>query len=166
MVQATLVNVGKSRKALNEPMVLEYGNRLGYSASTSACDGLGICTARCLGQGVAHIAGNVNGKTIRQFPVVTEVAALYRRKIYLNAGDRQVLDAKAWLRAEWQRSVLPLNKANEACGVKNAATRKYLTRDWLWYWPPGESVEKMARYCTEHGRSTDWPYFSLDGKRL
>lgn len=33
---------------------------------------------------------------------------------------------------EWQRAGLPLYKANEACGVKNAATRKYLTQDWLW----------------------------------
>lgn len=115
-------------------------------------------------KGLAHIAGNVNGKTIRQLPVVTEVAALYRRKVYLDTGDGQTLDAKAWLRAEWQRSELPLNRANEACGVKNAATRKYLTKDWLWYWPPGESVKKMADYCARYGAPTDWPYFSLDGK--
>lgn len=115
-------------------------------------------------KGLAHIAGNVNGKTIRQLPVVTEVAALYRRRIYLDTGNGKTLDAKDWLRAEWQRSGLPLNRANEACNVKNAATRKYLTKDWLWYWPPGESVEKMADYCTKHGNPTDWPYFSLDGK--
>jgi site-specific DNA-methyltransferase (adenine-specific) len=47
--------------------------------------------------------------------------------------------------------------------VKNAATRKYLTQDWLWYWPPGEMVEKMALYAKMHGRKTDRPYFSLDG---
>ena len=114
-------------------------------------------------KGLAHIAGNVNGKTIRQFPVVTEVAALYRRKVYLDTGDGQTLDTKGWLRAEWRRSGLPLSKANEACGVKNAATRKYLTQDWLWYWPPGEAVERMAAYCTEHGKQTEWPYFSLNG---
>ena len=44
-------------------------------------------------KGLAHIAGNVNGQTIRQFPVVTEVAALYRRKIYLKTGDGKTLDA-------------------------------------------------------------------------
>lgn len=115
-------------------------------------------------KGLAHIAGNVNGKTIRQLPVVTEVSALYRKKIYLQTGNGQTLDAKSWLRAEWSRSGLPLYKANEACGVKNAATRKYLTSDWLWYWPPGEAVEKMAHYCTEHGKKTEFPYFSLDGK--
>ena len=37
-----------------------------------------------------------------------------------------------------------LDRANEACGVRNAATRKYLTRDWLWYWPPGEMIERLA----------------------
>lgn len=115
-------------------------------------------------KGLAHIAGNVNGKTIRQLPVVTEVSALYRRKVYLDTGDGQTLDAKSWLRAEWQRSGIPLSRANEACDVKNAATRKYLTKDWLWYWPPGEAVEKMAKYCTENGAATDRPYFSLDGK--
>lgn len=114
-------------------------------------------------KGLAHIAGNVNGKTIRQLPVVTEVAALYRKKIYLKTGDGQTLDAKGWLRAEWSRSGLPLYKANEACGIKNAATRKYLTADWLWYWPPGEAVEKMSQYCAQHGRPSPFPYFSLDG---
>lgn len=115
-------------------------------------------------KGLAHIAGNINGKTIRQLPVVTEVSALYRRKVYLGTGDGQTLDVKAWLRTEWQRSGLPLNRANEACGVSNAATRKYLTQDWLWYWPPGEAVEKMARYCEEFGKATNHPYFSLDGQ--
>lgn len=117
-------------------------------------------------KGLAHIAGNVNGKTIRQLPVVTEISALYRRKTFLNTGNGQTLDAKGWLRAEWRRSGLPMSKANEACGVKNAATRKYLTTDWLWYWPPGDAVEKMANYCIQNGKPTNWPYFSLDGKTI
>lgn len=117
-------------------------------------------------KGLAHVAGNVNGKTIRQFPIVTEVSALYRRTVYLESGEGVTLSAKEWLRAEWRRSGLPMYKANEACGVKNAATRKYLTADYLWYWPPGEAVEKMARYCMEHGKATDHPYFSLDGRTM
>lgn len=117
-------------------------------------------------KGLAHIAGNVNGKTIRQLPVVTEVAALYRRTVYLETGDGLTLNAKSWLRAEWRRSGLPLSKSNEACGVKNAATRKYLTADWLWYWPPGDAVQKMAEYCMRYGKKTSWPYFSLDGKTM
>src|SRR5579864_8039947 len=31
-------------------------------------------------KGVAHIAGNVKGKTIRRFPVVTEICAIYQRR--------------------------------------------------------------------------------------
>ncbi|MYK91287.1 MAG: hypothetical protein F4026_03915 [Synechococcus sp. SB0669_bin_8] len=36
------------------------------------------------------------------------------------------------MRAEWRRTGLPLYRANEACGVKNAATRKYLTQPQFW----------------------------------
>lgn len=115
-------------------------------------------------KGLAHIAGNVNGNTIRQLPVVTEVAALYRRKVYLKTGNGLTVDVKQWLRAEWQRSGIPLSMANRACGVKNAATRKYLTTDRLWYWPPGDAVEKMSDFCNKNGHVTSWPYFSLDGK--
>jgi hypothetical protein len=62
------------------------------------------------------------------------------------------------------RSGLTLTKANEACGVRNAATRKYLTQDWLWYWPPGEMLERLATYANEHGAPSGWPYFSFDGQ--
>lgn len=115
-------------------------------------------------KGLSHIAGNVNGRTIRQMPVVTEVSALYRRRLELPAADGRSLPVKEWLRAEWQRSGLPLSRSNEACGVRNAATRKYLTQDWLWYWPPGIMVEMMAKYARLHGRLTQRPYFSLDGE--
>ena len=83
--------------------------------------------------------------------------------MYLQTGDGQTLSAQDWLRAEWQRSGLPLYKANSACGVKNAATRKYLTSDWLWYWPSGNAVKAMADYCEKFGKMPDVPYFSLDG---
>ena len=49
--------------------------------------------------------------------------------------------------------------------VKNAATRKYLTKDWLWYWPPGEMTERLAAYANAHGLPSSWPYYSLDGER-
>jgi site-specific DNA-methyltransferase (adenine-specific) len=114
-------------------------------------------------KGLAHIAGNVNGKTIRRFPVVTEVCALYQRHLELPGPDGP-MPAQRWLRHEWRRSGLPLSRANEACGVKNAATRKYLTRDWLWYWPSGLMVERLAAYADDHGVESGWPYFSLDGK--
>lgn len=114
-------------------------------------------------KGLSHIAGNVNSQTIRQIPVVTEVCALYRRRVELPTGDGRLLPVKEWLRHEWQRSGLPLNRANEACRVRNAATRKYLTQDWLWYWPPGEMVERMSRYAKRFGKLSARPYFSLDG---
>jgi hypothetical protein len=114
-------------------------------------------------KGKAHVAGNVNGKTIRRFPVVTEVCVLYQRRLELRGPDG-LMPAQQWLRREWQRSGLPFYKANHACGVKNAATRKYLTQDWLWYWPPGLMMERLAAYANEHGGGSGWPYFSLDGK--
>ena len=115
-------------------------------------------------KGIAHIAGNVNSKTIRGLPVVTEVAVRYTRKLKLPDFDGVTTDIKSWLRKEWERSGLPLYQSNDACGVKNAATRKYLTLCHLWYFPPGEAVEAMSKWCTEHGQSTNRPYFSLDGK--
>jgi hypothetical protein len=114
-------------------------------------------------KGLAHIAGNVNGKTIRRFPVVSEVCVLYQRRLELRGPDGP-MPVQQWIRHEWQRSGLPLYKANEACGVKNAATRKYLTQDWLWYWPPGEMMERLAAYANDHGVASGWPYFSLNGK--
>jgi hypothetical protein len=42
------------------------------------------------------------------------------------------MTVQRWMRAEWLRSGLPLYRANTACGVANAATRKHLTTDWLW----------------------------------
>jgi site-specific DNA-methyltransferase (adenine-specific) len=110
-------------------------------------------------KGIAHIAGNVNGQTIRRFPVVTEVCALYQRRPVGPDGRPM----REWLREEWRRAGLPLYRANEACGVKNAATRKYLTQDHLWYFPPGDMFERLATYANDHGAETGWPYFSLDG---
>jgi site-specific DNA-methyltransferase (adenine-specific) len=115
-------------------------------------------------KGLSHIAGNVNGKTIRRFPVVSEVAVLYERRFTIDTEDGP-MPVQKWLRYEWQRARLALYRANEACGVKNAATRKYLTQDWLWYWPPGIMLGRLASYANEHGVRAGRPYFSLDGER-
>jgi hypothetical protein len=112
-------------------------------------------------KGIQHVAGNVNGETVRQFPVVTEVCVLYRRRLEF-ATDAGVLRAKEWLRHEWRRAGLALYEANEACGVENAATRKYLTQDWLWYFPPTEMMKKLVEYANRHGDPEGRPYFSLD----
>ena len=60
------------------------------------------------------------------------------------------------------RTGLPFSKANVACGVKNAATRKYLTRDHFWYCPPEEMLVKLAEYANRHGDAKRGPYFSLE----
>jgi site-specific DNA-methyltransferase (adenine-specific) len=114
-------------------------------------------------KGIAHVAGNCNGRTIRGMPVVTEVAVRYTRRAMLPGADGSLLPIKDWLRAEWRRSGLPMNLANKACGVANAATRKYLTTCWRWYFPPAQALVRMAGFCQKHGARTDRPYFSVDG---
>jgi DNA methylase len=115
-------------------------------------------------KGIAHVAGNVNSKTIRRFPVVTEVCVQYIREVCLLTGDGKLLPIQEWLRYEWQRSGIPLNRTNEACGVKNAATRKYFTQDHLWYFPPPDMMEKIVNYSNTHGNADGRPYFLLEGE--
>jgi site-specific DNA-methyltransferase (adenine-specific) len=55
--------------------------------------------------------------------------------------------------------------ANEAAGVKNAATRKYFTADHLWYFPPPETMAQIAAWANAHGAPTKIPYFSVDRRR-
>jgi site-specific DNA-methyltransferase (adenine-specific) len=113
-------------------------------------------------KGIGHIAGNVNGNTIRRFPVVTEVCAYYTRDLMLPT-ENGAMPAREWMRHEWRRSGLPLRLANAACGVVDAATRKYFATDWLWYFPPADKMEMLARYANKHGKPTRRPYYSLDG---
>lgn len=115
-------------------------------------------------KGIAHIAGNANTQTLRKFPVVSEVCAQYVRDVRFDVGARS-LSMKAWLRHEWERSGLPLSRTNDACGVRNAATRKYFTQCHLWYFPPPDAFDKLARYANRHGRREGRPYFSVDGER-
>lgn len=115
-------------------------------------------------KGIGHVAGNANSRTLRKFPVVTEVCVQYVRTNRLPlSGTGDLLPLKQWLRAEWQRSGLPLSKTNEACGVRNAATRKYFTQCHLWYFPPAEAFAQFADYANRHGRPEGRPYFSADG---
>ena len=115
-------------------------------------------------KGIGHIAGNSNGETLRKFPVTTEVCVQYVRRAEFDTPEGR-LGMKEWLRYEWRRAGLPLTLTNEACGVKNAATRKYFTQCHLWYYPPPEAFERFAAYANNYGDSVGRPYFSLDGRR-
>jgi site-specific DNA-methyltransferase (adenine-specific) len=155
-----------SRFALPETTLWFWGTEIGWATihPLLMLHGWKYAGAHIWNKGVAHVAGNVNSKTIRSFPVVTELCVRYVRDVQLPTDDGHQLPLRQWLRAEWLRSGLPLAKTNEACGVKNAATRKYFTQDHLWYFPPPEMIERLAAYAQEHGRPTNRPYFSLDGQ--
>lgn len=115
-------------------------------------------------KGLSHVAGNANTQTLRKFPVVTEICVQYVKSAQFRIGGRTAT-MQEWLRHEWLRSGLPLRLANHACGVLNAATRKYLTADHLWYFPPADAFEKLAKFVNQHGQEAGKPYFSLDGRK-
>ena len=96
------------------------------------------------------------------YPVVTEVCVHYVKAAVFPVGQH-TLSMQEWLRYEWRRSGLPLRLANEACGVRNAATRKYLATDHLWYCPPTEAFVQLAEYANRHGKPEGRPTFP-DGK--
>lgn len=114
-------------------------------------------------KGIAHIAGNVNGKTIRRFPIANEICVFYSRRLEFPVNG-ELVQAKYWLKNEWKRTGLPLRQANEACGVKDAAVRKYLDTGWLWYFPPAEMFQRLVDWANSKGDAGGRPYYSLDGK--
>ena len=115
-------------------------------------------------KGICHIAGNANTKTLRKFPVVTEVCVQYVMEPRFKVKDNY-LTMKDWLRHEWERTGLPFSKTNDACEVKNAATRKYFTKDHLWYYPPVDAFERLVNYANRYGDPKGIPYFSINGER-
>ena len=115
-------------------------------------------------KGMSHVAGNVTTKTISKLPVVSEICVQYVRKAEFHV-DENVYSMKEWLRYEWERTGLTFSKTNIACGVKDAATRKYFTKCHLWYMPPADAFEKIATYANAHGNPEGRPYFSIDGNR-
>lgn len=114
-------------------------------------------------KGKSHVAGNTNTKTIRHLPVVTEVCVQYVKKPLFRVGNEK-MSMKDWLIYEWGRTGLPFSKTNEACGVANAATRKYFTKCHLWYMPPADAFERIAEYANKNGNPEGKPYFSMNGE--
>lgn len=138
-----------------------WNSEIGWAAAHPLLERYGWRYVNCnvWDKGVAHIAGNVNTRKLRRFPVVTEVCVQYVFEARV-AG----MSLKQWLLSQWKRSGLTLRRANEACGVKDAAVRKYLDQGHLWYFPPAEMMQRLADYANQHGRPEGRPYFSIDGK--
>lgn len=113
-------------------------------------------------KGIQHISGNSNTQKIRKFPQVTEMCVQYVKKPVFDV-DGVEYSMQEWLRHEWERTGLNLYEANEACGVSNAASRKYLAKDDEWYFPPSEAFVKMAEYANKNGKSQGKPYFAVNG---
>ncbi len=155
-----------TRHALPETTLWFWNSELGWATVHPLLIAAGWEFRNChvWDKGIAHIAGNANTKTLRKFPVVTEVCVQYVKRTSFEHGDVR-MSMKDWLRYEWIRAGLPLWKTNEACGVKNAATRKYFTADHLWYFPPPDAFDALARYANVHGKPAGRPYFSRDGFR-
>lgn len=141
-----------------------WNSELGWATAHPAIVAAGWRYRSChvWDKGIGHIAGNANSQTLRKFPVVTEVCVQYVREAEFMVGS-QCLTMQDWLRYEWKRTGLPLYLANEACGVLNAATRKYLTNCHLWYYPPVDAFVRLAAYANKHGSKSGRPYFSIDG---
>jgi hypothetical protein len=151
-----------SERAAPNTTLWFWNSEIGWAAVHPVLERYGWRYVNCniWNKGKGHIAGNVNTGKIRRFPVVTEVCVQYVFEARVR-GTR----LKEWLLSEWKRTGLPAREANKACGVADAATRKYLDQGHLWYYPPPEMFVKMQVYANLHGEPAGRPYFSIDGKR-
>jgi len=111
-------------------------------------------------KGLAHVAGRVNGKTQRTWPVSTEVCAFYARQ---ECVDVQLPGSPLarWLRDEWQRAGFTLAQAHPVVGP---AARKYFATDIQFYFPPPEQFLKLVSYANQNGDPAGRPYFEQDGR--
>lgn len=114
-------------------------------------------------KGKSHIAGATNTKTLSKLPICSEVCVQYVLKPKFVINNKTV-SMQEWLIYEWQRTGLPFSKTNEACGVVNAATRKYFTKCHLWYMPPVAAFERIVDFANKFGKPTGKPYFSVNGE--
>lgn len=149
-----------SARALPSTTLWFWNSEIGWAAVHPVLEKYGWRYVNCniWNKGKAHIAGNVNTAKIRRFPVVTEVCAQY---VFENRIGGKTL--KEWLLSEWKRTGMPLRDANKACGVADAAVRKYLDQGHLWYYPPPEMFVRLQEYANRHGRASGRPFFSFDG---
>ena len=151
-----------AKRATPQTTLWFWNSEIGWAAAHPVLErhGWRYVNANIWNKGKGHIAGNVNTAKIRRFPVVTEVCVQY--VFEAKVGDKAL---REWLISEWKRTGLPMRAANTACGVADAAVRKYLDPGHLWYFPPPEMFQRMSDYANEHGRPDGRPYFSLDGSQ-
>lgn len=137
-----------------------WNSEIGWAAVHPILEKYGWRYVNCniWNKGRAHIAGNVNTSKIRRFPVVTEVCVQYVKEVRIGG-----LTLREWLLAEWKRTGLPLRLANEACGVRDAAVRKYFDQGHLWYFPPAAAFARLVEFANSRGALEGRPYFSRDG---
>jgi DNA methylase len=149
-----------SARALAHTTLWFWNSEIGWAAVHPILERYGwrYINTNIWNKGIAHIAGNVNTRKIRRFPVVSEICVQYVFGARVNGVTLQ-----NWLISEWKRTGLPFRKANEACGLKDAAVRKYLDKSHLWYYPPPEMFSRMEKYANAHGALEGRPYFSANG---
>ena len=150
-----------SRRATPATTLWFWNSEIGWAVVHPILEAHGwqYVNANVWNKGKGHIAGNVNTQRIRRFPVVSELCVQY---VY--EAKVEGLELKRWLLQEWKRTSLPLRRANEACGVADAAVRKYLDQTHLWYAPSPETFVMLQEYANEHGAPEGRPYFTINGK--
>src|SRR6204780_4613608 len=109
-------------------------------------------------KGIGHVAGNVNGQTIRRFPVTTEICVFYQRRLEI-AGPDGAMGVQQWMRHEWQRTGLPLSPANHGC----ASGRPYYSLDGLGPVSAKEWDGLRHRWRHAHGLTNVWRLAPLHG---
>ena len=151
-----------SQRATAQTTLWFWNSEIGWAVVHPVLERFGwrYVNANIWDKGKGHIAGNVHTAKIQRFPVVTEVCVQYVMEARVRATP-----LREWLIGEWRRTGLPWREANVACGVSDAATRKWLDRGHLWYPPPPEAFEKLAGHANDHGWPEGRPYFSVDGER-
>ncbi len=151
-----------SAKATPQTTLWFWNSEIGWAAVHPLLEQYGFryVNANFWNKGKAHIAGNVNTQKIRRFPVVTEICVQYSFEARIDG-----LVLKEWMLREWKRSGLPVRKTNDACGVADAATRKYFDQGHLWYPPPPDRFQMLVDYANLHGNPKERPFFTADGTR-
>lgn len=144
-----------------------WNTEIGWASTHHVLSRYGWEYRRCntWNKGLQHIAGNCNMQTLKGYPMVTEICVQYTRKPYVHTQYGNVL-LKDWLRSEWERTGLPLYKANEACSTANMASRKYLTKDDQWIAPSVDTFLKLVQYANDNGDPNGLPYYSTDGSDI